>query len=278
MTTILYSCANLAYDQIFSPVVASPGVEPVLFSDRRPRFVRGWNWRPMPEAAASLGPALGNRYAKFFPMKIFPEADYSIYIDANLLVIADLTPLLAEFIASDADIGLFPHSERTDIHSEFDFCKQVGKIAPKDYALGEEQLGFYRAEGLPERHVLTENAIILRRHGRGEARGAALEAAMELWWDQLARFTKRDQLSLPYVLHRAGLDSGLKVKVWDWNYLSPNPYFSRYIHRRGMLSDIQIFLSAKRHYNAAWRIPIDGAFSVYRGYLKPGLAKLRGGR
>jgi hypothetical protein len=272
MKTILYACANLAYDQIFSPVVASPGIEPVLFSDRRPRFVSGWNWRPMPEAAARLGPSLANRHAKFFPMKIFPEADYSIYIDANLLVIADLTPLLREFIASDADIGLFPHSARRDIHAEFDFCKAVGKIAPADHALGQAQLDFYRAEGLPEDHVFTENAIILRRHGRGEARGEALAAAMELWWDQLARFTKRDQLSLPYVLDR----SDLRVKVWDWSYLAPNPYFSRQIHRRGVASDIQIFLSAKRHSGAAWRIPIDGAFSVYHGLVKPGLAKLRG--
>lgn len=271
--TILYSCANLAYDQIFSPVSPSPGIEPVLFSDRRPRFVRGWNWRPMPPETAEMGPSLGNRHAKFFPMKIFPEADYSIYIDANLLVIADLTPLLEEFIASDADIGLFPHSARRDIGSEFEFCKQVGKIAPRDHALGAEQIAFYRAEGLPEDHLFTENAIILRRHGRGEARGEALTGAMELWWEQLARFTKRDQLSLPYVLHR----SGLRVKLWDWTFLAPNPYFSRYIHRRGMLSDINIFLGNKRHYHAGWRVPIDGAFSVYHGLVKPGLAKLRGG-
>ena len=270
--TILYSCANLAYDQIFSPVVATPGVEPVLFSDRRPRFVSGWNWRPMPEAVAARGPSLANRHAKFFPMKHFPEADYSIYIDANLLVTADLTPLLAEFIESDADIGLFPHSARRDIYSELAFCKQVGKLAPEDHALGDAQAAFYRAEGLPEDHIFTENAIILRRHGRGEARGAALDAAMALWWEQLARFTKRDQLSLPYVLAR----SGLRVKLWDWNYLSPNPYFARYIHRRGLLSDIQIFLSAKRHSNAFWRVPIDGAFSAYRGYVKPRFAKRRG--
>ena len=269
--TSLYTCANLAYDQIFSPVVPTPGVDPVLFSDRRPRFVSGWNWRPRTEEMAKLNPTLANRHAKFFPMRIFPDADYSIYIDANQLVIADLTPLLREFIASDADIGLFPHSKRTDIYSEFEFCKEVGKIRPPDYALGAEQMDFYRSEGLPEEHCFTENAIIFRRHGRGEARGEALEAAMQLWWDQLARFTKRDQLSLPYVLDRAKL----KVKLWDWHYLSPNPYFSRYPHRRGVLRDINIFLRNKRHYNAAWQIPIDGAFSVYRGYVKPLIAKPR---
>lgn len=269
MKTVLYTCANLAYDQIFSPVAPSPGITPVLFSDRRPRFVSGWEWRPRTEEMAKLNPTLANRYAKFFPARIFPDADYSIYTDANNLVTADLNPLLAEFIASDADIGLFPHSKRRDIYAELEFCKEVGKVRPPEYALGDEQVAFYRAEGLPEEHVFTENAVILRRHGRGEARGAALDAAMELWWDQLARFTKRDQLSLPFVLHR----SGLKVKLWDWNYLSPNPYFSRYPHRRGPLRDIHIFLINKRHSNAFWRVPIDGAYGLYRGYLKPAIGK-----
>ena len=54
---------------------------------------------------------------------------------------------------------------------------------------------------------------------------------MELWWAQLEEFTKRDQLSLPYVLFR----SGLAVKLWDWNYKYENPYFMRYLHRRGAL-------------------------------------------
>lgn len=276
MKTSLYTCVNLAYDQIFSPVVPSPGIETVLFSDRRPRFVSGWNWRPRTEEMTKLNPTLANRYAKFFPMRIFPDADYSIYTDANNLVTADLNPLLEEFIASDADIGLFPHSKRRDIYSELEFCKEVGKIRPPDYALGDEQMAFYRAEGLPDDHIFTENAIILRRHGRPgtehAARGAALEAAMQLWWDQLARFTKRDQLSLPYVLDRADL----KVKLWDWHYLDPNPYFSRYPHRRGALRDVHIFLTNKRHYNAAWRIPIDGAYSVYRDLVKPRLPKRRG--
>ena len=48
MRTVLYACTNLAYDQIFTPVAMTPGVDFVLFADRRPRFVRGWQWRPLP--------------------------------------------------------------------------------------------------------------------------------------------------------------------------------------------------------------------------------------
>lgn len=267
MKTVVYACANLAYDQIFSPVVATPGLEYVLFSDRKPFMVSGWDWCPAPAAVEGLSPSMANRYCKFFPQRIFPEADVSIYVDANILVIGDLRPLLEEFIASGAAIGLFIHKDRSDIQSEFEFCREVGKIGDADHDTGVEQLRFYRAEGLPEAHVFTENAIILRRHS-----APGLDPAMQLWWEQLNRFTKRDQLSLPYVLWK----TGLATQVWNWSYWNDNPYFTRYIHRRGWPHDIYIYLTNKRHYSAAWRIPVDGMLYVLHGLVKPALAKLRG--
>ena len=67
---------------------------------------------------------------------------------------------------------------------------------------------------------------------------------MALWWAELEAEIQRDQLSLPYVLHR----SGLAVKLWDWNYKYQNPYFMRYLHRRGALSDLNVFLKNKQQY------------------------------
>jgi hypothetical protein len=244
---VVYACTDLGYDQIFSPVAPTPGVEFLLLADRRPRLVSGWRWRPLPAAARGLSPTLANRYAKFFPHRVLPEsgtsagidAEISVYIDANTLVLADLTPLLAEFAASDADIGLFRHRERTSLAEEFAFARAVGRIPAADAAKGEAQLARYRAGGLPDDVPLTENAILFRRHRR-----PALQAAMELWWAELEASTRRDQLSLPWVLFR----SELAVHLWDWNYKYENPYFLRYLHRRGPLSDLNVFLKNKRHY------------------------------
>jgi hypothetical protein len=104
---------------------------------------------------------------------------------------------------------------------------------------GLAQLRRYRDAGLPPDPPFTENAIIFRRHGN-----PALEEAMQLWWSELQSYTQRDQLSLPYVLFR----SQLAAKIWDWNYKYENPYFQRYLHRRGLLSDLNVFLKNRRHY------------------------------
>ena len=121
---------------------------------------------------------MANRYAKFFPHRILPEAEISIYVDANTLMLADLTPLIAEFPASGADIGLFPHKQRFDICEEFAFGAEGGQ----DPARGRRRrAGAARASTAPRAcptdHLFTENAIIFRRHGN-----PALAAAMDLWW------------------------------------------------------------------------------------------------
>jgi len=239
LRTVVYACTHLDYDQIFSPVAKTPGVDFVLFADRRPRLVRGWQWRPLPAATGGMSQTLANRYAKLFPEAVLPEAGCSIYLDANTLVLGDLTPLIEEFLASGADIGLFPHRERSSLAEEFEFGRRVGKIPPADVEKGLAQLRRYREAGLPPDPPFTENAIIFRRHGN-----PALGEAMQLWWSELMHYTQRDQLSLPFVLHT----SRLRVKLWDWNYKFENPYFLRYLHRRGALSDLNVFLKNKRHY------------------------------
>ena len=140
--------------------------------------------------------------------------------------------------------------------AELDFGRQVGKIAQADLEKGRAQLRRYRDDGLPADAPFTENAILFRRHGR-----PALDAAMALWWDELDKGVRRDQLSLAYVLHR----SGLAVKLWDWNYKYQNPYFMRYPHRRGALSDLNVFLKNKQQYGPAQRAVCGALLTLMHG-------------
>lgn len=243
---------------IFAPVASTPGVPFVLFSDHKPRFLRGWDWRPLPPETAGLSQAMVNRYAKFFPHRLFPGAEISVYVDANTLILSDLTPLIAEFAASGAQIGLFPHKQRADIFEEFDFGAQVGKIPAAEQEAGRAQLARYVAAGLPRTHLFTENAILFRRHG------PAVTAAMDLWWAEMQTGTRRDQISLPWVLHT----TELQPFVWDWNYKVVNPYFRRYLHRRGALSDFNVWLKNKRHYSRFNDVVFGALLDTYQTVIK----------
>ena len=62
------------------------------------------------------------------------------------------------------------------------------------------QMKKYRNEGMPKNFGLGENGILLRNHNNPE-----VIQIMELWWEQLQKFSKRDQLSLGFALWKSGL-------------------------------------------------------------------------
>lgn len=220
MKIVVYTCTFLDYDDVFSPVSQTPDVDFVLIADRRPRFVRGWRWRPFPTETVGMSQHMANRWCKLFPHRVFPDADASVYLDGNVLVQGDLTPLLREFLDSGAPIGLFRHSARTTVAEEAAFCLKRGKIGEADASALEAQLAAYRAAGMPDDQFLSENGVIFRRHT------PETDAAMRLWWSELETRTRRDQISLPYVMHA----TGMPARVWNWTYHSGNTFFVKYPH------------------------------------------------
>ena len=52
-----------------------------------------------------------------------------------------------------------------------------------------------KTEGFPQNYGLPENNIIYRKHNKAE-----IISIMNDWWYMLEHYSRRDQLSLPYVL------------------------------------------------------------------------------
>lgn len=240
MKIVVYSCTFPDYDLIFSPIERTPGVDYVLFSPRRPRLSRGWRWRSIPPEVVDAPQNIVNRFCKFFPHRLFPDADISIYVDGNILIRGDLSPLIREFAASDADIGLFRHAERRSVAEEVAFAKASGRVAPPYHDLADRQLADYAADGLPTDHVLTQNAVIFRRH-----RDHRLPDAMAMLWEHLQRYTQRDQISMPYIIFK----NNLKLYIWNWDYKQSNIYFMRYSHRKSAYNDILLYIGLSSFYN-----------------------------
>ena len=182
MQTVVYACTDLGYDQIFSPVAPTPGAT----SCSSPPAGRGWcaagAGGRCPTAVRGLSPTLANRYAKFFPERMLPEGTrVSVYLDANTLVLADLTPLVAEFVGLGRRHRPLPPPGAHDPGGGARFRPAGRQDRRKPTSeTGAAQLRRYRAAGLPHDAPFTENAIIFRRHG-----SPALAAAMALWWAEL---------------------------------------------------------------------------------------------
>lgn len=191
---VVYTAVVGPYDVLLPPPVTGPCVRFVCVGDEARRAAPGWSFRAAPYP--DLAPQSRNRWAKFHPHLLFPEATASIYVDGNIAVLADPTPLAAE-VLQRGPIGFYEHPVRTCLFDEARECALIGF----DWGpVIRRQVQRYAADGYPERNGLYEGNVIVRAH-----HDPAVVRAMERWWNEWEHGVKRDQLSLMYVLWKEGL-------------------------------------------------------------------------
>ena len=216
---VIYTCMSGNYDMIFDPVVKHPLFDYVFFTDQKDLDSKGWSARQFSESGYP-DKVLANRYHKIFPQLVLPEYELSLYIDSNMRIIGDLSSVLEEFLDSNCSIGLLKHPRRNSVSEEIDACIAYNKLPNKDMAM--KQLQYYESQGFQDDQGLIEANVILRKHT-----DPLLNETMDLWWQNLQEFTRRDQLSLPFVLWK----TQIKKKVFNWNARDENPYIYLYSHK-----------------------------------------------
>lgn len=218
----VYTCVTGGYDRVIPPAAPVEGVDHLLFTDTAGLTVPGWQTRPMP-AAPGLSPALANRRVKLLPHQVLPDHDASVYLDANIRIRASLAPFLADVFGRGEEMVLYRHPARQTVAEEMRVCLDTGRVRDPD-ALRREYAA-YRADGFPDRPGdLSGNSILMRRH-----HAPRIVEAMALWWDLVAAHSGRDQISLPYVRWKLGLESRLIAP----HFSIESPYFHRYPHWSG---------------------------------------------
>lgn len=238
---LIYTCITNDYDWLLSPVWRSQHVHYICFTDNPKMNSKGWEMRPLPSVAGLSSGTLANRFCKFFPWKILPEHDWSLYIDANIRVMSDPSPVLADMEALGAELAIPTHPQRSTIWQEAEACKRRNKFPASDHPVLNDQLARYQADGFPSDTGLTENGIIFRS---GDS--ARLIPVMEQWWEELQNGVQRDQLSLPYVLW----STGIPVYRLPFSARDANPYFRIVPHRRN--GGIYSYLKARRYHGTIW--------------------------
>ena len=115
---------------------------------------------------------------------------------------------------------------------------------------------------MPLDQPLTDNGIIFRWH-----KHPLLIIAMSSWWEQLNKFSKRDQISFPYVVWK----NKIPVKIWDWSIREKNDYFEIYLHRQSLVRDLMTTIRVCRNDNWWSAIPyklVKRAKSTINGSLR----------
>ena len=185
----VYTVLFGAYDDIQSPLIHPDNIDYFIITDQN---TPTGDWHSLSIDNLLPGdilhdPVLCNRWCKMHPHLLFPEYSMSIYVDANLLINSDLTPMTAAL--SHFPVSMFRHADRNCVYDEVTACIQRGLISAQD---GMKQELLLREHGIPKHWGLLEAPVIARRH-----HDPLCISIMEEWWQIFSNEpAKRDQIAL----------------------------------------------------------------------------------
>lgn len=207
----VYTSITAGRDLPGAPGPLPAGWRAVCFSDGGDH--PDWEVRAVTEEGGS--PIRNTRMHKLLPQRFLPDAEISLWIDANWTVACNLDRLVETYL-DRADAAFHRHPQRDCVYDEAEACVRLKKADPEAIA---EQVRRYRSRGYPRHNGLVATGIVLRRHT------APVERFCRRWWEELAAGSHRDQLSCSVAL----FETGLPFALFDWD-LWDNPNFIRRPH------------------------------------------------
>ena len=199
--------------QVFGPFA---NVRRVLFTDRDDLTFPGVE--VIHDPLAGLDPGRASRRAQLMPHRYLPE-EWSLWLDNQPRLKRDPAEVLGVLQAqSDAGFFAFPHFRRDCVFQELQTCWENGL---DDYTRLKERQRTYLAEGMPRHFGLIEGHFILRRHHDPD-----LVAFGEEWFDHVCRFSRRDQISFPYLAWKRHL-AYAPITSLDWRATVQHDHIDR---------------------------------------------------
>ena len=220
---VVYTSIFGKYDGLLEPFFVSENIDYFVITDSE--IPKESIWKKMDidlmNQNEHMSPVQKNRFCKMLPHRFFRQYDYSIYIDGNIRVVTDLMPLICDL--GQKTIGI--HDYQTNCIYEMKNSIIIGKRAHRKDVI--KQINKYKKEGFPKEFGAFECNVIVRKHN-----DELCAELMEKWWEEFESTTsKRDQLSLPYVLWKNGLS---KDYVCSLGYhVRENPRFIVYPKHSG---------------------------------------------
>lgn len=213
---VVYTALFGDYDDLIEPKEKFQGCDFICFTDQKHLTSAIWEIRLIEEC--EMPPNMMNRKYKILPHLFLSEYKWSLYVDANIAILGNPFELANKYL-SIYDMAVPKHFARDCVYDEAKECVILGKTK---YDETKIQMDIYKKEGFPKNFGLGENNILFRKHN-----AETVIKLMNDWWDELNTQTKRDQLSLAYVLWKNGE---------KFNYIDEsargNKYFNLIPHRR----------------------------------------------
>lgn len=184
----VYMAVFGGYDSLKEPLFSPDNVDYFIFTDEKVKADS--KWKKIPYEVYVNDPNMTgtekNRYLKMFPHLLFQNYEYSVYIDGNVQVMADFTPLAMQ--TDNFPVAMHLHKDRDCVYEEIRACLNKNKDTKQALL---KHCAVLQDIGVPEHWGLLEAPVIARRH-----HDPVSIKMMETWWKCFWSGSRRDQIAL----------------------------------------------------------------------------------
>jgi glycosyltransferase involved in cell wall biosynthesis len=191
----IYTAVAGGYDNLKEPIASQDNFDFYAFSDTLQPAAKPW--QSIPFDTHHDDPVRTAKKPKIMPHLYFPDYEWSLWIDANMFMLKDLSTYINLIIENRSKVALFEHPERNLVSEEVD---ELCDLERDDPVLMRQQFDRYLADGWDNQLPLYECNFIVRRHNDPD-----VSRAMTMWWNEISNNSRRDQISFPYSMWKSGI-------------------------------------------------------------------------
>ncbi len=195
--TAIYTCITGGYDKLRQPDVVEESCDYYVISDDPE--MGGGIYQHLDINAfvpdSSMSAKDKNRYCKMHPHDIFPEYDYTIYLDGSIKVKRPIAHYTQQIGGSG--LAIHKHKIQNCVYIDGIFAEWLGVVDKNEII---EELKRYINDGLPKKYGLFECGMIVT-----DLKNRMGQQLCRQWFEEYQKGAKRDQFSLIYVLWKMGL-------------------------------------------------------------------------
>ncbi|WP_428928922.1 glycosyltransferase domain-containing protein [Marinibacterium sp. SX1] len=193
----VYTAISGGYDRLNEPQGPVGDTDFFVFTDGEVPAGSAWTRRALEYVDAD--PVRTARFVKTHPHLYFGDYDFAIWVDANLALRSDPRELLPA-PGDKAPVYTWHHPLRDCVYDEGRICIELNK---DEESVIRAAMARLERENFPRNAGMMETSVFVNR--MGDPRTAEFH---NRWWARIEQGSRRDQLSLPPVLHEMGLDIG----------------------------------------------------------------------
>ena len=194
---VVYTSIYGSVDEVHEPLTTPDNCDFFILTDQPVRASSIWRKKDFDFEVHQIPDesTLKNRFVKMFPELIFPDYDFAVYIDGSVEIRTDMT----EFIQETNQYGLkmFLHPVRNCVYQEIKECIRLKKGKESDLLA---HAAYLQAQQMPRHYGLLEGGMIIR-----PIHHEFCQHLMRDWWEEFNKYSRRDQVSLPFILWKNGV-------------------------------------------------------------------------